>query len=63
MGRRWWVFSRDGMSGWLATPRDDIEPAELAVERAKMAAHRAVRSGTALPSQRLGGQPKISGRA
>jgi hypothetical protein len=36
MGRRWWTFARGGDGRWLATPREDIDPAELAAERARM---------------------------
>lgn len=36
MGRRWWTFARGRGGQWLATPRDDIDPAELGVERARM---------------------------
>jgi hypothetical protein len=36
MGRRWWVYTRGLDGAWIATPRDDIDPAELEAERARM---------------------------
>jgi len=36
MSRRWWIFSRDQDSRWVATPREDIDPVELEAERARM---------------------------
>lgn len=36
MGARWWDFTEDEEGKWIATPRDDIELAELAAERARL---------------------------
>lgn len=36
MSGRWWRFWRDEYGRWHGTPREDIDPAELEAERARM---------------------------
>jgi hypothetical protein len=46
MGRQWWVFWRDGFGAWLATPREDLDPAELEAARAMSATPTAARNSS-----------------
>lgn len=41
MHRRWWRFWEDEYGQWFGVPREDIDPAELEVERREMEARQA----------------------
>lgn len=50
MDRRWWTFTQDRFGTWLATPREDIDVAALAAERARIT-HLTVNGSSSRPAR------------